>query len=98
VLSVLADYAAIAIDNARLYELMEQRAQELTHLLTSQSQGEKGREQELSHRTRLLDARETRLLEEREPIIDIAEELGNLYLQLKAVGARITGSHDENDE
>ncbi len=98
VLSVLADYAAIAIDNAHLYELMDQRAQELTHLLASQSKGQKDEQQELSHRARILEARENRLLEEREQIIDIAEELGNLYLQLKAVGARVTGSHDENDE
>jgi two-component system NtrC family sensor kinase len=97
VLSVLADYAAIAIDNAHLYELMDQRAQELTHLLASQSKGQKDEQQELSHRARLLEARENRLLEEREQIIDIAEELGNLYLQIKAVGARVTGSHDENE-
>jgi two-component system NtrC family sensor kinase len=93
-LSALADYAAIALDNARLYELMDQRAQEMTKMLAAQSQ-ELGRGQ--SEQASQLEKREARLADELKQITEVAEQLGNLYIQLKAVAARVAGPGDEKD-
>jgi two-component system NtrC family sensor kinase len=88
-LSAVADYAAIAIDNARLYELMDQRAHEMTKMIASQTGAQSDQQQALAEQARRLEVREKRLLDERDQIVEATEELGSLYLQLKALGARI---------
>lgn len=85
-LSTLADYAAIALDNANLYELMEERAQELTQLVALRSDPRPDREQALSER---LAAREQRLQEHHEQFSRISEQLSSLAIQLNAVVVEI---------
>jgi GAF domain-containing protein len=83
-LSALADYAAIAIDNSNLYELMEQRAHEITHLFESQQQAAESREQEQQWQVQ-----KQQLEEERAHIKMIAEQLHVLGTQLEASQARL---------
>jgi two-component system NtrC family sensor kinase len=84
-LSTLADYAAIALDNANLYELMEARAQELTQLITLRSDPKPGQEQALSEQAKQLAAREQYLQEHHEQFSRISEQLSSLAIQLNAV-------------
>jgi len=93
-LSALGEYAAIAIDNASLYELLNERAREMSRVLTSQSR-DVSRLKELDDRVRRLTEREQRFDRERQQIAEVAESLGNLYIRLKAIDARITGPASE---
>jgi GAF domain-containing protein len=88
-LSTLADYAAIALDNANLYELMEQRAKELTHLITSREESDQGREHVSSEQAERLAARERQWREQHENVIRIAEHLSSLAIQLNGVVTEI---------
>jgi two-component system NtrC family sensor kinase len=90
-LSALADYAAIAIDNARLYELMEERTKKLARMVTSQAESRREQDQAQIERLR---AREQRFTEERAKIAQIAERLSHLCIQLQGVGMRL----DETSE
>ncbi|MBN1582414.1 MAG: response regulator [Anaerolineae bacterium] len=82
-LSALADYASIAIDNSNLYELMEKRALEITQLFEShQSSGSEEQEQQLR-------VREKQIEEERAHLKMIAEQLHLLGTQLEEIQTRI---------
>ena len=94
-LSTLADYAAIALDNANLYELMDQRTEELTQLITARNEGEQGRTQALSDQTQHLAVREQNWREQHEHVIRIAGELSDLAIQLNVVVTDITGEDGE---
>ena len=94
-LSTLADYAAIALDNANLYELMDQRTEELTQLITARNEGEQGRTQALSDQTQHLAVREQNWREQHEHVIRIAGELSDLAIQLNVVVTDITGEGGE---
>lgn len=75
-LATLADYAAIALDNASLYELMEARAEELTMLLTAQ--------QKASSKAAPSSAQQEQLCEHHEKIAHIGKQLSSLAMQLNA--------------
>ena len=94
-LSALADYAAIAIDNANLYELMEERAEKLTEIIASRSEGQVSQHQELAERAEHLSARERRLLDQSEQISGIAAQLGALGDQLHAIGAQVVDDQEQ---
>lgn len=91
-LAVLADYAAIAIDNSRLYELMEQRAQEITRLFTSRQEDD-GQKQDLETWEKQLRAREKQVEDERAQLKMIAEQLHILGKQVEDMQARL-GNHN----
>jgi len=74
-LSALADYAAIAIDNARLYEAMEARTRRLTDRISLQAEAQSGGHESEAHKARLAE---------------IAGQLGTLGDQLKEIGAQLT--------
>ncbi len=84
-LSALADYAAIAIDNARLYELMQERATQLTKIVTAR---------------RAEDARayRERIRQEREDIVQIAAQLDELAGRLQEIGERLAVDTQELSE
>ena len=84
-LSTLADYAAIAIDNASLYELMDRRAEELTQLIAARNANGQDRAQVLSERAEQLIAQASRLQEPCTQISRISEQLSSLAIQLNAV-------------
>jgi two-component system NtrC family sensor kinase len=88
-LSTLADYAAIALDNANLYELMEQRAEELTQLITSRNESDQGQEQVSSEQAEKFAAREQLWREQHENVIRISEQLSSLAIQLNGVVTEI---------
>lgn len=88
-LSTLADYAAIAIDNARLYELMEQRADELTQLITARTESDQSSDETLS-------AQAKRMHEQHDQIARISEKLSSLAIQLNAVAVDIGEAADTN--
>jgi DNA-binding response OmpR family regulator len=94
-LSTLSDYAAIALDNANLYELMDQRADQLTQLITARNGGEQDRTQALSEQIQHLVAREEDWREKRDHVTRIAGELSDLAIQLNVVVADIA---DEDSE
>jgi GAF domain-containing protein len=91
-LSALADYAAIAIDNSNLYELMEQRAHEITHLFESQ---QAGGDEELEQQLRV---QEQQLEDERAHIKMIAEQLRLLGTQLEETQTRIKTIYSSTKE
>jgi two-component system NtrC family sensor kinase len=84
-LSTLADYAAIALDNANLYELMEERAQELTQLITARGEEESGRERTGSEQAEQLTVQEEHWREQVDHVARISEQLSSLAIQLNAV-------------
>lgn len=86
-LSTLADYAAIAIDNANLYELMERRAQELTQLVRSREQDSStaARIQELEARANVTGAWQNRLRERHTQAAQIAAQIAALAAKLETV-------------
>jgi two-component system NtrC family sensor kinase len=94
-LSALADYAAIAIDNARLYELMEERTKKLARMVTSQAESRREQDQAQIERLR---AREQRFTEERAKIAQIAERLSHLCIQLQGVGMRLDGTPEPGED
>ncbi len=87
-LATLADYAAIALDNASLYELMEARAEELTMLLTSQQKAPPKPEPSNAQQEQLREHQE-QLRGHHEKIARIGEQLSSLAMQLNAAMVEI---------
>jgi GAF domain-containing protein len=96
-LSTLADYAAIALDNANLYELMELRAQELTQLITTRSEAAQVRGQGTSEQGEQFAAREQKWREQYENVIRISEQLSSLAIQLNGVVTEIAEMEADSD-
>lgn len=86
-LSALADYAAIALDNSRLYELMAERAVQLTKLVASKKEEDAGPRQEALREQ--LRVREGQLDEARAQIGTLAEQVRALAAQLDEVQSRL---------
>jgi two-component system NtrC family sensor kinase len=84
-LSTLADYAAIAIDNANLYGLMEQRANELTQLITAQSEGTQGRQKASSEQAAQYEAQQRELTERLARLEQLSEQLSSIATEMKAL-------------
>jgi GAF domain-containing protein len=81
-LSTLADYAAIAIDNANLYWLMDQRAEELTQLITARDERTEDREVALSEQSARLEARQHEFVERHTRLTRLSEQLSDLATRL----------------
>jgi len=88
-LSALADYAAIAIDNSRLYELMAERAVQLTRLVSSKKDESVDSRQEVEALRDQLRAREEQLGEARAQAGTLAEQVRALAAQLDGMQARL---------
>jgi two-component system NtrC family sensor kinase len=88
-LSTLADYAAIALDNANLYELMEERAEQLMQLVSARSEPGPGQGQAPSDSGERFAAREQQWREQHENVVRIAEQLSSLAIQLNGVVTEI---------
>jgi two-component system NtrC family sensor kinase len=88
-LLTLADYAAVALDNANLYELMEQRAEQLMQLVSAHDESEQGRDQAPSESSERFAAREQQWREQHENVVRIAEQLSSLAIQLNVVVTEI---------
>ena len=87
-LLALADYAAIALDNARLYEIM---TAQLTKMIATQSEEQPSRQEELE-KSEQHASQGMRLLEASEQVGEIAEQLSGLREQLQALGASLAGN------
>ena len=87
-LLALADYAAIALDNARLYEIM---TAQLTKMIATQSEEQPSRQEELE-KSEQHASQGMRLLEASEQVGEMAEQLSGLREQLQALGASLAGN------
>lgn len=79
-LSALADYGAIAIENARLYQQADAEARQLSHLLTERDRAEAEHQEEIARLTYEVQA-------QREAVVQSLQEAEQLAQELQAQAA-----------
>ncbi len=77
-LSALADYAAIAIENARVYNVMEQKTEELALILDKQKKKGQQREKEVRDLVQQLQTQGEQIRHTRQEIEGLAQQLHSL--------------------
>lgn len=97
-LTILAGYAAVAIENARLYQSMEEKAQQLSQILSAQESKAKKDADRVMQFMRGIEIHEQRLKKSREEAEQLAEELRALLAAAEDLVERLEVQEKEAGE
>ncbi len=97
-LTTLAGYAAVAIENARLYQSMEEKAQQLSQILSAQESKTKENTERVMQFVRGIEIHEQRLKKSREEAEQLAEELRDLAAAAEDLVERLKVQEKETEE
>ncbi len=97
-LTILAGYAAVAIENARLYQSMEEKAQQLSQLLSTQEHKAREDTDRLLQFVREVEIHEQRLKTSREEAEQLVEKLRTLLAAAEDLVERLKGQEKEAEE
>jgi len=97
-LTILAGYAAVAIENARLYQSMEEKAQQLSQILNAQKSKTKENTDRVMQFVRGIEIHEQQLKKSREEAEQLAEELRALVAAAKDLVERLKVQEKEAEE
>jgi two-component system NtrC family sensor kinase len=97
-LTTLAGYAAVAIENARLYQSMEEKAQQLSQILNAQKSKTKENTDRVMQFVRGIEIHEQQLKKSREEAEQLAEELQALVAAAEDLVERLKVQEKEAEE
>ena len=97
-LTALADYAAVAIENARLYQSMEEKAQQLSQILSDQQSKTRENTDRVMQFVRGVETHEQQLKQSREEAEQLAEELRALLSAVENLVERLKVREKEAEE
>ncbi|HID62304.1 MAG TPA: response regulator [Anaerolineae bacterium] len=97
-LTILAGHAAVAIENARLYQSMEEKAQQLSQILSTQKGKTKGDTNKVMQLVRGIEIHEQRLKKSREEAEQLTEELRALVAAAEDLVKRLKVQEKEAEE
>jgi two-component system NtrC family sensor kinase len=97
-LTTLAGYAAVAIENARLYQSMEEKAQQLSQTLSAQESKTKEDTERILQFVRGIEIHEQQLKKSREEAEQLAEELRALIAAAEDLVERLKVQEKEAEE
>jgi two-component system NtrC family sensor kinase len=97
-LTTLAGYAAVAIENAQLYQSMEEKAQKLSQILSDQERKTKENTDRVMQFVRGIEIYEQRLKKSREEAEQLAEELRALAAAAEEQVERLKAREKEAEE
>lgn len=97
-LTILAGYAAVAIENARLYQSMEEKAQQLSQLLGTQESKAREDTDRIAQFVKEVEIHEQQLKRSREEAEQLAEKLRTLLAAAEDLVQRLKGQEKEAEE
>jgi len=97
-LTTLAGYAAVTIENARMYQSMEEKAQQLSQILSVQKSKNKETTNRIMQFVRRIEIHEQRLKKSKEEAEQLAEELRALVAEAEDLVGRLKGQEKEAAE
>ena len=97
-LTTLAGYAAVAIGNAQLYQSMEEKAQQLSQILSAQESKTKENTERVMQFVRGIEIHEQRLKKSREEAEQLTEELRALVAAAEDLVERLKVQEKEAEE
>jgi two-component system NtrC family sensor kinase len=97
-LTILASYAAVAIENALLYQSMEEKAQQLSQLLNAQKSETEGDADRVMQVVRGIEIHEQRLKKSREEAEQLAKELRALVTTAEELVKWLKVQEEEAEE
>jgi two-component system NtrC family sensor kinase len=97
-LTTLAGYAAVAIDNAQLYQSMEEKAQQLSQILDNQERQTKENTERVMQFVRGIEIHEQRLKQSREEAEQLAGELRAVITAAEDLVQRLKVQEKEAEE
>jgi two-component system NtrC family sensor kinase len=97
-MTTLADYAAVAIENARLYQSMEEKAQQLSQILNDQQSKTRENTDRVMQFVRGIEIHEQQLKKNREGAEQLAEELRALVAAAEDLVERLKVQEKEAED